>query len=124
MKNYISNKNNMSTIFEERFATHPEDARSYDTVRLRQEYLVSNMMKDNLICLTYTQYDRYVVGGAVPLSGSLQLEPIDPIKAEYFCERRELGIVNVGGGGMVTVDGTVYVRTERMLTATSMGECK
>lgn len=98
----------MSTIFEERFATHPDDAKNYDTARLRKEFLISNLMTENRICLTYSQYDRYIVGGAVPASGELNLEPIDPLKAEYFCERRELGIINVGGSGTVTVDGTIY----------------
>ena len=98
----------MSTIFEERFASHPDDAMRYDTLRLRKEYLIENIMKENLICLTYSHYDRYIVGGAVPLNRSLPLEPIDPLKAEYFCERRELGIINVGGSGTVTINGIVY----------------
>ena len=98
----------MSTFFEERFATHPADAKSYDTARLRKEYLISNLMTEDRICLTYSQYDRYIVGGAVPVTGDLKLEPIDPLKAQYFCERRELGIINVGGSGKVTVDGTIY----------------
>jgi 4-deoxy-L-threo-5-hexosulose-uronate ketol-isomerase len=98
----------MSIVFEERYATHPEDAKNYDTARLRKEYLVKNVMMEDHICLTYSQYDRYIVGGAVPVNGSLTLEPIDPLKAEYFCERRELGIINVGGTGKVTIDGTVY----------------
>ncbi len=98
----------MSTIFEERFATHPQDAKSYDTARLRKEYLITNVMSDDQICLTCSQYDRYIVGGAVPVKGSLNLEPIDPLKAAYFCERRELGIINVGGSGSVTIDETVY----------------
>jgi 4-deoxy-L-threo-5-hexosulose-uronate ketol-isomerase len=98
----------MNTIFEERFATHPVDAKSYDTARLRKEYLIENLMTENQICLTYSQYDRYIVGGAVPVNESLHLEPIDPLKAEYFCERRELGIINVGGSGVITIDGKVY----------------
>jgi 4-deoxy-L-threo-5-hexosulose-uronate ketol-isomerase len=65
-------------------------------------------MTDDRICLTYSQYDRYIVGGAVPVNGSLTLEPIDPLKAVYFCERRELGIINVGGAGTISIDGTVY----------------
>ncbi|MEI6140052.1 MAG: 5-dehydro-4-deoxy-D-glucuronate isomerase [Mariniphaga sp.] len=98
----------MSTIFEERYATHPNDARNYDTSRLRKEYLIENVMVENKINLTYSQYDRFIVGGAVPVNQYLTLDPIDPLKAEYFCERRELGIINVGGNGIVSVDGTPY----------------
>ena len=98
----------MNTIFEERYATHPQDAKGYDTERLRKEYLIENVMKEDQICLSYSQYDRYVVGGAVPVKGKLTLETIDPLKADYFCERRELGIINVGGAGSITVDGLVY----------------
>jgi len=97
-----------STIFEERFATHPIDAKSYDTDRIRKEYLIENVMVEDKISLTYSQYDRYIVGGAVPVTESLTLMPIDPLKAAYFCERRELGIINVGGNGTITIDGTVY----------------
>jgi len=98
----------MSTIFDERFAVHPQDAKSYDTERLRKEFLIENVMVADQIRLSYSQYDRYIVGGAVPVKGILTLEPIDPLKADYFCERRELGIINVGGSGTITVDGTVY----------------
>jgi len=98
----------MSTIFDERFATHPSDAKGYDTDRLRKEYLVENVMMADQIRLTYSQYDRYIVGGAVPVNQILTLKPIDPLKAEYFCERRELGIINVGGKGVVTIDGATY----------------
>jgi len=98
----------MSTIFDERFAVHPRDAKSYDTERLRKEFLIENVMVADQIRLSYSQYDRYIVGGAVPVKGILTLEPIDPLKADYFCERRELGIINVGGSGTITVDGTVY----------------
>ena len=98
----------MSTIFDERFASHPRDAKSYDTDRLRKEFLIENVMVEDQIHLTYSQYDRYVVGGAVPVKKNLILEPIDPLKADYFCERRELGIINVGGSGTITIDGTIY----------------
>jgi len=98
----------MTTIFEERFATHPEDAKGYDTTRLRKEFLISNLMTVDRICLAYSQYDRYIVGGAVPVNGTLTLEPIDPLKSKFFCERRELGVINVGGSGTITIDETVF----------------
>ena len=98
----------MATIFEERYATHPDDAKNYDTQKLRKEYLIENVMVAGEIHLTYSQYDRYIVGGAVPTTVALKLESIDPLKAGFFCERREVGVINVGGNGSVTVDGTIY----------------
>ena len=64
-------------------------------------------MQDGKINLTYTHYDRYIAGSAVPVE-PLKLEAIDPLKSEYFLDRRELGIINVGGSGTVEVDGTIY----------------
>ena len=98
----------MTTFFEERYAAHPDDAKNYDTSRLRKEFLIENVMIAGEIHLTYSQYDRYIVGGAVPQSAPLKLESIDPLKSAYFCERREVGVINVGGKGTVIVDGTRY----------------
>jgi 4-deoxy-L-threo-5-hexosulose-uronate ketol-isomerase len=98
----------MSVIFEERYATHPSDAKNYDTARLRQEYLIEKIMIAGEIHLTYSQYDRYIVGGAVPEHTSLKLESIDPLKSGFFCERREIGIINVDGKGTVSADGVSY----------------
>ncbi len=95
----------MKTNYEIRYATHPEDARSYDTERLRKEYLADRLMRGDEINMIYTYYDRYIVGGAVPVRGELQLESLDILKAAFFLERRELGIVNVGGKGVVITDG-------------------
>jgi len=97
----------MSVNYEIRYATHPEDARNYDTERVRKEYLVQSIMVPGNINMVYSLYDRYIVGGAVPVS-DLKLETIDPLKAEYFLERRELGIINVGGKGHVKVDGQEF----------------
>ncbi len=98
----------MTTNYELRYATHPDDAVAYDTQRLRKEYLVENIMVPGEVNMVYSFYDRYIVGGAVPVNEELLLEPIDPLKADYFLERRELGIINVGGPGIVKTDGTKY----------------
>ncbi len=95
----------MATNYEIRYAVHPGDARSYDTERLRREFLAGRIMQPDEINLVYSFYDRFIVGGAVPAGGDLLLEPIDPLKADYFLERRELGIINVGGDGVVVTDG-------------------
>ena len=95
--------------FEERYPVHPEDFRRfYDTQKIREEFLVSNIFNDDEIKLVYSSYDRYIVGGAKPVSDKLDLSTIEPLKAEYFLKRREMGIINVGGKGMIEADGTKY----------------
>lgn len=98
----------MSIIYEERFSSHPDDVKKYDTEQLRRHFLIPKLMEENTIHLVYSHYDRYIAGGAVPKSTPLELTAIAPLKAAYFCERRELGIINVGSKGMVVVDGTEY----------------
>ncbi|WP_337966120.1 5-dehydro-4-deoxy-D-glucuronate isomerase [uncultured Flavobacterium sp.] len=97
----------MSISYESRYASSPQAVKQYDTTQLRAEFLIDNLMKKGEIALTYSHYDRYIAGSAVPVS-PLKLETIDPLKASYFLERRELGIINVGSKGSVEVDGTSY----------------
>jgi 4-deoxy-L-threo-5-hexosulose-uronate ketol-isomerase len=94
--------------YEIRYATHPRDFVAYDTARIRDEFLVPNLFVDDDINLVYSMYDRFIVGGAKPVNLTLKLETIDPIKADFFLHRRELGIINVGGTGRITVDETTY----------------
>ena len=107
--NAIDNLENLNRImeinYEVRYASHPQDAKAYDTDRLRREFLIENLMRPDRIQLVYSMYDRLIVGGAVPMEEELELKPIDPLKASYFLHRRELGIINVGGTGWVIVDG-------------------
>ncbi len=99
----------MSIIeFTERFASHPRDVKHYDTALLREEFLIESVFEDDKVKLIYTGYDRFVTGGAVPKTEVITLEPIELMKAEYFCERRELGIINIGGNARILVDGTCY----------------
>ena len=97
----------MSTTYESRYASSPKAVKLYDTAQLREEFLIENLMELGKINLTYSHYDRYIAGSAVPLK-PIKLETIDPLKAKYFLERREIGIINVGGKGTVMVDGTAY----------------
>ncbi|MCF8320357.1 MAG: 5-dehydro-4-deoxy-D-glucuronate isomerase [Flavobacterium sp.] len=97
----------MSTSYETRYASSPQAVKNYDTAQLRSEFLIDNLMESGKINLTYSHYDRYIAGSAVPIQ-SLTLESIDPLKSSFFLERRELGIINVGGNGTVTADGVVY----------------
>ena len=98
----------MSTInYEVRFSNHPEDAKHYDTERLRKEFLVEKLMVNGEINMVFSMNDRYIVGGAIPVT-ELELKTIDPLKSKYFCDRRELGIINVGGAATILVDGIDY----------------
>lgn len=96
------------TKSEFRYAHHPNDVKRYTTEELREHFLIPELFVKDEIRLTYTMYDRYIAGGAFPVSKPLKLEAIDELKAENFLDRRELGVINVGGKGKITVDGTVY----------------
>jgi len=97
----------MAIHYEVRFSNHPDDARHYDTQKIRKEFLVETLMVPGEINMVYSMNDRYIVGGAVPTE-PMELNSIDPLKSAHFCDRRELGIINVGGPGKVVVDGTEY----------------
>lgn len=90
-------------------ACHPQDVKHYDTERLREAFLMEKVMAPDEINVTYTLYDRLIYGGAMPVNKELNLEAFDELKAEHFLDRRELGVINVGGDGVVTVDGKEYV---------------
>ncbi|MGC9354315.1 MAG: 5-dehydro-4-deoxy-D-glucuronate isomerase [Mariniphaga sp.] len=98
----------MATIYEERYAYHPDDFKTYDTEKIRKEFLVEKVMEPGNIRLVYSAIERYIVGGAVPVEKPLKLETIDPLKAEFFCYRREVGVISVAGPGTILVDGTEY----------------
>ena len=93
---------------EFRYASNPVDAKKYETNELRDHFLIEKLFVKDQIQLTYSMYDRFIVGGIMPVAKSLKLETIPYFKSENFLDRRELGIVNVGGKGTVTVDGVTY----------------
>lgn len=94
--------------YEVRYAANPTDFKSYDTERLRKDFLIEKVFEKDQINLVYTMYDRFIVGGANPITRTLKLETIDPLKAPNFLHRRELGIINVGGTGVVKVGDKEY----------------
>ena len=89
-------------------ACHPDDVKHYDTERLRKSFLMEKVMAADEINLTYTLYDRMIYGGVMPVNQVLKLETFNDLKAEHFLDRRELGVINIGGNGVVTVDGVEY----------------
>ncbi len=98
----------MPTNYTTRYAVHEDHYRGMDTQTLREHFLVQNLFVADEINLTYTHYERYIVGGAHPVNGPLTLEPIDALKSATFLARREMGVINVGGAGRVLVDGETY----------------
>ncbi|MDR0331948.1 MAG: 5-dehydro-4-deoxy-D-glucuronate isomerase [Dysgonamonadaceae bacterium] len=98
----------MKTNYELRYAAHPEDAKSYDTERLRRDFLIEKLFSVNEVNMVYSMYDRMIVGGAMPIGETLHLEAIDPLKQPIFLTRREIGIYNVGGKGCVKVGDNVF----------------
>ena len=93
----------MKTNYELRYAAHPEDAKSYDTKRLRRDFLIEKVFTADEVNMVYSMYDRMVVGGAMPVNESLKLETFEHLKQPLFLMSRELGIYNVGGSGVVRV---------------------
>jgi len=92
---------------EVRYPANPEDFKSYDTARMRREYLIQELFVPGRAKLVYSHSDRLIVGGVTP-SEPVPLTAGDELRAEYFLERREMGIINVGGPGTVTADGVRY----------------
>jgi 4-deoxy-L-threo-5-hexosulose-uronate ketol-isomerase len=107
--------------FSFRYATHPEDVKSYDTNKLRQHFLIDTLFTPEDINLVYSMYDRYIVGGVMPIKEKIKLETIPYLKSENFLDRRELGIINVGGSGFVTVDGEVFPLEKKEALYVGMG---
>lgn len=93
---------------EFRYAHHPNDVKKYTTEELREHFLIPDIFIEDQVKLVYSMYDRLIIGGIYPANHALTLEPTTDFKAEFFLERRELGIINVGGKGKITVDGTSY----------------
>lgn len=97
-----------TTDYETRYAVGPNEARQLDTKQLREAFLATNLMQADKVTWVYTHYERFMLGSAVPTHKALTLESIDPLKSEYFLERRELGIINIGGDGSVEANGIRY----------------
>jgi 4-deoxy-L-threo-5-hexosulose-uronate ketol-isomerase len=98
----------MKTNYQVRYAAHPEDAKHYDTKRIRRDFLIESVFTADEVNMVYSMYDRMIVGGAMPVTEQLTLEAIDPLKSTYFTTRREIGIFNVGGEGYVKVGDETF----------------
>ena len=91
-----------------RYESSPREVERMNTSELRENFLVEKVFGDDEINVVYSHYERLIVGGAKPVTKALNLPTYDALKSDYFLERRELGVINVGGKGKVTADGQVY----------------
>lgn len=85
-------------------ATHLDDFKNFDTTKIRERFVMEKVMEPDRINVTYTMYDRLIYGGAMPVEKELTLDTFEELKAEHFLDRRELGVINVGGPGEIKVE--------------------
>ncbi|HEY1202305.1 MAG TPA: 5-dehydro-4-deoxy-D-glucuronate isomerase [Niastella sp.] len=93
---------------DNRLAISPNEAKQMDTAALRKAFLIDKLFEADTVQLTLSHYDRYIAGGIMPVSKAVALPNPEKLKAKFFLERRELGIINVGGKGTITADGQTY----------------
>ena len=89
-------------------AISQREAQGFNTEQLRENFLIESIFQNNEIKLYYTHYDRVVLGGVMPINTAITLPTYDNLKSDYFLERREIGIINVGGDGEIAVDGKTF----------------
>lgn len=87
---------------------HPDDFKSYQTGQIRDRFLIDDLVRADEVNCAYTHCDRMIAGVANPVTKTLTLPNYDNLKANYFLERREIGIINIAGDGQVTADGKTY----------------
>ena len=99
----------MTSSYFIRFSRSFEEVKTFETKQFRENFLVHGLFNPDHIAVTYSMQDRFILGGAQPVKESLQMPAFEDLtKAAYFLERREIGIINVGGSGKVTADGQVF----------------
>ena len=93
---------------EERFEHNPNEVKQMNTSQIREAFAVTELMRRGEINFVYSHYDRMIIGGAVPTETEIKLTSYPALKSDFFLERREMGIINIGGDGRVTADGNDY----------------
>ncbi len=93
---------------EIRFQSSPKEVKGMSTAELRENFLVQQVMQNDAVKLVYSHYDRVIIGGVKPVTQKISLPNEPELRAEHFLQRRELGIINVGGSGAVEADGVSY----------------
>jgi 4-deoxy-L-threo-5-hexosulose-uronate ketol-isomerase len=94
--------------FEVRYPSHPEDFNNYNTERIRKHFHIGNLFQSSQVNMVYSHFDRMIVAGIQPGKNSLKLEAADYQMTENFLDRREMGIINIGGNGVARIDNESY----------------
>lgn len=98
----------MNENYQVRYAVGQRETNQMGTQALRDEFLIEQVFGTDRVKWVYTHYDRYMAGGVIPTKGKVFLDTLKPLKSDFFLERREMGIINIGGEGVVTADGETY----------------
>ena len=98
----------MNNNYQVRYAVGQRETNQMGTKALRDEFLIQQVFGTDTVNWVYTHYDRYMAGGVIPTRGTIFLDTLEPLKSDFFLERREMGIINVGGKGTVSADGETY----------------
>ncbi len=98
---------------ETRYSSHYNDAKFYDTEELRDQFLIEDLFVPGELKLVYSHIDRIIIGGIVPTKAPLSLVGSKELGCDFFLERREMGVINIGGAGTIVLDGTSYDLDEK-----------
>ena len=93
---------------KQRYHNSPQEVKQMTTDQLRENFLIPTLMKPDAVTLTYSHYDRVIIGGVMTVTQKVELPNYPELRADYFLERRELGVINVGGAGEIEIDGTTF----------------
>ena len=93
---------------KQRYHNSPQEVKQMTTDQLRENFLIPTLMQPDAVTLTYSHYDRVIIGGVMPVTQTVELPNYPELRADYFLERRELGVINVGGAGEIEIDGTTF----------------
>jgi 4-deoxy-L-threo-5-hexosulose-uronate ketol-isomerase len=91
-----------------RYAVHPEQMKTLDTQKMREQFLVENLFEKDRLNMVYSHIDRIIAGGISPVNETVELEGTKELGVDFFLQRREMGVINIGAAGVVSVDGKVY----------------
>ncbi len=104
-----------------RYAVHPEQMKTLDTKKMREQFLVENLFARDRLNMVYSHIDRIIAGGVSPVNGTVELKGTKELGVDFFLQRREMGIINIGAAGVVSVEGKGYALGNKECLYIGMG---